>query len=334
MLAKCAYSIDPIPTAVDVAEMVESALESALESDDDVDVELLGELGIGDESPRRVTKAHARGKRPSAEPTRSVVRTGHRVRGVPQWQSAEVGAVSDDAVLADAPEGTIDVASGMRDATPTSRFRSRWLVAALALAALGGTAIAFNAVRDSSSANGNRRPEASEKTSVPTKELEVYLDASASAPATVDAADKLLQITVTTEPAGARVSIGGEDRGGGDSECTGCVTVDGIVGGVTAMPPWQLDFIALRAGTGPINISFGGVAGTSDHTSEGDDYEMQAHRLCEGSSDCATDPLSEGEDAGDYTPPSNAGCSIVGGSGSNQLVLLLLGALLWRRRRR
>lgn len=124
---------------------------------------------------------------------------------------------------------------------------------------------------------------------------------------------------------------GCEYCGSGDG-CTGCTTVDGVVGGVVVPPPWRFELVAPAAGTGPVTMYFGGVAGTSDHTSRGDDYEMQFHRLCEGPTDCSEGPASEGEQAGDYTPEPSApgGCSA--GGGHTGWPPLLLALLILRRR--
>jgi len=121
--------------------------------------------------------------------------------------------------------------------------------------------------------------------------------------------------------------------GGGDS-CNGCNTVDGVVGGVIALPPWNFVFVAPPAGTGPINLYFGGVAGTSDHSSLDDDYQMQYHRLCEGMTDCDSGPVSEGEEGGEYTPPKASGCASSGGAGGTGALLVVLLGLIFARRRR
>lgn len=133
------------------------------------------------------------------------------------------------------------------------------------------------------------------------------------------------------------IQIPGCGHCGGRDGCGGCVTVDGIVGGVTVPPPWRLDFIAPPAGTGAINLYFGGVAGTSDHSSLNDDYEMQFHRLCEGASECGDDPSTSAEPGGDYVPqPRTTGCSAATPSAIGErggwLVLVLLALFAVRRR--
>ena len=214
MLAKCAYALDPVPTAFDVADAVELAIGATERQESgELDAAILAELGgAAIASPDRVTRA--RGKHDSeGARTITIFRAGVDARGLPQWQTGTAQPVTVPA-KPQKKEATIDVAAVSRvsetEVTPRRGARLGALIGLLLAGALL-TAALYAGLRRNDEPSGNPSDEDPDAAIAATANLDSSVPIEVAAAA--DAAAVPIDVEIESRPKGAEVLRAGVSLG-------------------------------------------------------------------------------------------------------------------------